>query len=320
MKLLRFAVALFLLTVPVAEAQNCGTLGMEVRGVQSVAFDEYPSLNDVKQGVLLLLYGRETADCPGELYDYAVSGKEYVLKFDDAYNLSKSNSSDARIRALNLSAALKETTDTMLKDTSLGASAQDIANSADITIRGFLITQGKNNELEGEVSNKTREKIEHYRLATIAYEVADESLLTTNTRIIWKRLEKEYLLDMQRADELYSSGEEKFGNTQNLSRDIPSRITAYSNTKEVLALFQEALVLYTYHEETEKILETRDNLQEINSLMASLRAAIEIYFLVLAIFLIGISIFLLNRILAWREDNYEHYLGNELIRVKGVGR
>ncbi|MDP6459431.1 MAG: hypothetical protein QF829_01395, partial [Candidatus Hydrothermarchaeota archaeon] len=94
MKSLGFAVALFLLTIPVIEAQNCGALGTEIRGVQSAAFDEYPSLNDVKQGALLLLYGRGTADCPRELYDYAISGKEYILKFDDAYNLSKSNSSD----------------------------------------------------------------------------------------------------------------------------------------------------------------------------------------------------------------------------------
>lgn len=320
MKPLGLVLALFLAIIPVAEAQNCGDLGKEVREVQSAAFDEYPSLNDVKQGILLLLYGRGTADCPGELYDYAVSGKEFVLKFDEAYNLSMSNSSDARIRALDLSASLKDTADTKLKETSIGASAQDIASSADTAISDFLVSQGKNNEREGEVSNKTREKIEYYRLATIAYEAADESLLATNTRIIWKRLEKEYLRDMQMADELYSKGEEKFVNAQNLSRDIPSRINAYTNTKEALGLFQEALVLYTYHVETEKIRDTNDNIREINSLMASLRTTIGLYFLALAIFLIGVSLFLLNRILAWKEDNYEHYLGNELIRVKGVGR
>ncbi len=320
MKPLGLIMALFLVLIPVVEAQSCGELGKDVRGVQSAAFDEYPSLNDVKQGLLLLLYGRGTADCPKELYDYSVTGKEYLLKFDEAYDLSKSNSSDARINALDLSASLKGTAETKLKETSLGASAQDIATSAGDAIGDFLVTQGKNNEREAEVVNRTKEKIEYYRLATIAYEVADESLLATNTRIIWKRLEKEYLQDMQRADGLYTAGEEKLGNAQNLSRDMPSRITAYTESKEALGLFQEALVLYTYHRETEKIKETEDNIKAINSLMNSLRITIGTYFLALAIFLITLSLFLLNRILAWKEDNYEHYLGNELIRVKGVGR
>lgn len=312
--------ALFLLILPAVAAQNCGELGKEVRGVQSTAFDEYPSLNDVKQGILLMLYGRGSDDCPQGLYDYASTGKGFIVKFDEAHNLSKSNSSSDRIRALNLSADLKEVANSKLGETSLGVSAQDVAASADTAIGDFLVTQGNYNEREGEVSNRTRDKIEYYRQATIAYESAGESILATNTRIIWERLESRYLRDMQEADGLYSRGEEEFKQAQSLSRDIPSRITAYIKSKEAQVSFQEALLLYTYHEETEKIAMTEDYINNITALIASLKVTLGVYFLVLAVFFMAVSLFLLNRILAWEADSYEQYLGNELIRVKGVER
>lgn len=310
--------ALLLLLLPPVFAQNCGALGKEVRAVQSDAFDEYPALNDVKQGILLMLYGRSTADCPQGVYDFALMGKEFVLKFDEAYNLSHSNKSDDRLAALNLSYTLMDMATAMLEKTDLGASAQDVAITADNAIVDFLITQGKYNERDGRVANRTRDKIAYYRQATLAYEAADENLLATNTRINWESLEKEYIQDMSIADELYSKGNSKFSSAQSLSKDIPSKMTAYANAKEALQLYEEALIYYEYHYESDKIQETQEKISEVKATIDSLRVILILYVFIAAAFLTATALFLLNRLLAWSADTYEYYLGNELIKVKGV--
>lgn len=309
--------ALILLSPPLS-AQNCGALGKEVRVIQSDAFDEYPLLNDVKQGILLMLYGRGSTDCPQELYDFAAQGKEFITLFDEAYNLSRSNSSEDRLLALNHSYVLEDIAASMLGEKDLGASALDIATSARNVLTDFLITQGEVNERDGKLANRTRDKIAYYRQATLAYEAADENILAANTRLNWNALEKEYTKDMEIAGEMSSEAESKLEEAKSISGAAPSKMRAYVNAMEALELYEGALLYYVKHQESEKIQETHGKITEVREVMDSLRSALLLYFLVLTLSLVAVALFLLNRLLAWNADTYEYYLGNELIKVRGV--
>ena len=315
-----FIIFLILLIIPGVEAQNCGSVAADIRGVQTEAFDEYPALMDLKQGLLLLLYGRGNKSCSNELYEYSINGQEYLLIFNEAYLLSKGGSIEERLAALNLSRSLKESRGNNLKDENLGASALDISNSANIATNDFLISQGITNEQNGKFSNITREKIEYYQIASVAYEISNEMILSANTQIIWKQLENKYLNDIQKATDLENKAYKKIENNQNFSRNPISLISSYINYKESLHFFDQALLIYKYHGESIKISEIESNIKKNSSVMFSLLLYIVLIFVAVAIFLISLSLFLLNRILMWKEDDYEHYLGNELIRVKVIGR
>jgi|TARA_B100002003_G_scaffold173721_1_gene161583 hypothetical protein len=315
-----FFIFLTLSIIPGVEAQNCGSIATDIRGVQTDAFDEYPALMDLKQGLLLLLYGRGNKSCSNELYEYSINGREYLLKFHEAYVLSKSGSIEDRITALNLSKSLKESIGDTLLGENLGVSALDISNSANIATNDFLISQGTTNEQTGEFSNITREKIEYYQIASVAYEISDDMILSANTQIIWKQLENKYLSDIQKATDLEDKAYKKIENNQNFSRNPLSLISSYINSKESGHFFDQALLIYNYHGESIKISEIESNIKKNSSVMFSLLLYIVLIFVVFAIFSISLALFLLNRILMWEEDNYEYYLGNELIRVKVIGR
>lgn len=314
--LLLLIVLLASLPTPVF-AQKCGAAGKEIRSVQSNAFDEYPALNDVKQGLLLMLYGRGTADCPEELYSFAMEGKAFLTLFDETYRLSLSNNTSDRLAAMNHARTLEEKVSSMQQQKTLGATALDVATSARIALTDFFINQGQINEREGGLANRTRDKIAHYRLATMAYEAADENILAANTRLKWETLEEEYTTDMERADEYFTKAEYLMENAQILS-SIPTKIDAYVKVMEALDLYESALFYYVLHNEDEKIVETKSRINDAKSEMAYLKKTLLLYFAVLAVLLVGIALYLLNRLLAWRQDTYEYYLGNELIKVRGV--
>ena len=311
--------AAVLLAIPGSvHAQNCGAAGKDIRALQSEAFDDFPALNDAKQGMLLMLYGRGSADCPEELYAFAMEGKDFLTTFDEAYSLSLSNSTTDRSASLDRADKLRSIVALMEKRQNLGASAQDVATSADSALVNFLRAQGSINERDGDLSNRTRDKIAHYRLATLAYEAADENILAANTRLKWESLEAEFTADMEKADGLFSEAEALMESAQRLSGSIPTKIDAYVDAMEALELFGTALKYYTLHNEEEKVFATRERIALAEKTIATLRGVLILYFAVLTALLTGVSLYLLNRLLAWRDDTYEYYLGNELIKVKGV--
>jgi hypothetical protein len=310
--------AAILIAIPgSAHAQNCGAAGKEIRALQSDAFDDFPALNDVKQGILLMLYGRGSADCPEELYAFAMAGKDFLITFDEAYSLGQSNMTENRSASLDKAKVLRDIVVEMEKQ-DLGASAIDVATSADAALINFLLAQGSLNEREGGLAIRTRDKIAHYRLATLAYEAADENILAANTRLKWKSLEAEYNADMERADRLFDEAERLMESAHQLSGSIPTKIDAYVDAMEALELYSAALGYYKIHNEEEKIQVAEERIAAAERTLAALRGVLILYFTVLTVLLIGVSMYLLNRLLAWREDTYEYYLGNELIKVKGV--
>ncbi|MFH1774198.1 MAG: hypothetical protein ABH874_04475 [Methanobacteriota archaeon] len=309
------SLVLALAVLPAASAQNCGVLAKEIRVYQSPAFNEYSELNDVKQSMLLILYGRERGACSKEVINFAEATKKFIFDFDAAYKLSKSNDIEERIKALDLSYKLKETAKKLRESKALGAAAEDIIESANQAINDFLITRAETNAREAEDVVKTREKISRYRYATLAYEAAGESIQAANVRIKWNNLEEKYKEDMRAADALFLIAESEYAAALNKSLSIPSRINAYLLCENSIRHFEQALVYYEHHHETGKIQETNKRILEVAKTALSLTYKLGLYFIAIIALLITMSLFLLNRLMAWSSDSYDYYLGNELIRV-----
>ncbi len=308
--------ALLILLSPVeAYAQGCGDLVLEVRDLQSRAFNEYHQLNDMKQDSLLILYGRERDTCPEEVVGIAESTRDFILDFSDAYNLSKSPAEEDRLGALQRSLTLVVSAEG-LSGFELGVESEDVASSARQSVQTFLEVQGKAYFTEAEGAEATRDRIRILKLATAAYEAAGENLEAENLRLNWAALEKGYLQDMEKADSEFSSGESKYSRAEGLLvEDIFSRIDAYILGREASMDFSEALVYYRYHWEAERVRETEDRISIAEATMEELKREISQYFFISSLALLGVSMFLVNRLKAWNRDAYDYSLGNELVRV-----
>lgn len=316
LKVALFSLALALAILPAVSAQNCSVLAKEIRVYQSLAFNEYSDLNDMKQSMLLMLYGGERGACSREVINFAEAAKKFIFDFGTAYKSSKSSDIEERLKALNVSYGLKETAKTELKKSLvLGVTAEDIVESATQGINNFLITQAEINAREAENVVRTKEKISYYRYATLAYEAADESIQAANVKIKLNRLEERYKKDMQEAGALFAAADSEYESALGKSLSIPSRIGAYILCEKSISHFEQALVYYKLHQETEKIRETNKKISEVARTALSLTYKLGLYFIIITGLLIAISLFLLDRLTAWDSDTYDYYLGNELIRV-----
>ncbi|MEE8168088.1 MAG: hypothetical protein V3T58_04370 [Candidatus Hydrothermarchaeales archaeon] len=307
--------AMTLMLIPSVYAQSCGDLVLTVRGLQSPAFDEYYQLNDMKQDALLILYGRERATCPEEVIGLSSSTIEFIEDFSVAYNLSRSEARVDRVDALEKSVKLVGSAAALSRYT-LGIEAEDLINSAQQASREFLIIQGKAFLSKAESASATKDKIFNYKQATVAYEAAGETLEAANLRMKWKALEESYSRDMEKADVQFVAGESKYSLAkQLLSRDIFSRIEAYTLTREASIHFEKAAVYYEYHREQEKIRDTVGEISATANTLQELRNNIGLYFAISGIALLGVALFLINRLKAWNNDAYDYNLGNELVQV-----
>ncbi len=303
--------------IPPSFAIDCSALVLELRNLQSKAFDDFPRLNDMKQDALLALYGRERATCPNELVDLSISTKDFILDFTTAYNLSKSGRED-RVRALESSTRLVKSAEDLSRF-NLGVETEDLKVSAQQSILEFLIIQGKNFVSDGEKSAATRDKIFNLKRATEAFEAADEDLEATALRLNWMSMEEAYIKDMKKADGLYDKGITLYSDAAKLSsKNIFYKINAYVLSREAFISLNGALEYYQYHFEDERIAKTQKGISDAKGLLEELRRNISYYFAIMGISLIGTSLFLLNRLLAWNMDSYDYSLGNELVRVKGI--
>ncbi len=303
--------------IPQSFAIDCGSLVAELRNLQSKAFDEFPRLNDMKQDALLALYGRERATCPNDLIDLSVSTRDFISDFTAAYNLSKSGKED-KPKALESSIRLVASA----KDFSrfnLGVETDDLKISAQQSIKEFLIIQGKDFAGDAEKSAATRDKIFNLKRATESFEAAGEDLEATALRLNWMSMEEAYVRDMEKADDLYNRGIMLYTDAAKLSPlSIFSKMNAYVLSRESHISLNGALKYYQHHLEDERTAKTQKGISDAEELLEGLRGDIAYYLAVLGMSLIGISLFLLNRLMSWNMDSYDYSLGNELVRVSGV--
>jgi hypothetical protein len=311
----------FFLPAPVF-AQPCNDLAVEIRAVTSQSFDDYPGLNDMKQDILLILYGRERTSCPEEVISLAGGTKDFIIDFDRAYELSRSSIPDDNVKAVEIAKGLKKDADTLeeiQKAGDLGVEAEDIVTSAHMVIQDFLLVLGKTHAREAENSEVTSEKIMQYKQAYLAYDAAGEPLDAVSNKIKWVTLEKQYTDDMTKADALYLAAMSDHETATSLANEngFFSKVRAYVLMKDATRNLDGAMVYYTYHHEGPKVSSTDENLVEIADEMKTLARQLAIYFIVITIIFCSIFVFLIHRLKAWYRDTYDYNLGNELVEVSG---
>jgi hypothetical protein len=299
--------------LPSVNAQDCGELVLQVRDLEASSFDEYHQLNDMKQDTLLILYSRERATCPPEVSTISLFTIEFINDFEHVYNLGKKGDHESREAALD--AALQLSDDIKAyQNTDLSAESKGVLDSASRALREFLLVQAKVYVTNAEKAPATGVKIYNYKKATQAYSGAGETIEVENLKLKWQAMETTYLRDLDIAGELVARGDNKYAMAKpKLSGNIFSKIDAYILSRSASLDYAEALVYYNYHLEAEKIDMTSEKISEVGKTMVDLRRAITKFFVLSTITLVGLSLYILNRLKSWSGDTYDYSLGNELV-------
>jgi len=297
---------------------DCGKLIQDIRGLGLTAFNEFPSLKDIQQNMLLILYARERATCPSEIVQFSTATQRFLTDFESVYVESSSlNASGALISAERIgslegdAASLSD----LQKDLDM-VEAEGIAVSAKEVLIEFLTLKGEDSLRFAEDTLVTREKIGYYTQASIVYSAAGEALASTNARIMAESLDRVYKEDMTEADALYSRGSSDYKKSiELLGGSIFSKVDAYVLIRSALINFRGAERHYSYHLESEKLLRTEESISGAEEVKRELRNEIALYFSVMATLLVTTSSFLIHRLKEWNQDSTDSSLGNELIMV-----
>ncbi len=303
---------------PQVYAKGCTDIVGEIRNIDSGAFTDYPLLNDVKQDILLMMYGRERDSCPHDILEFSESTKKFIVDFDEVYRLANSDLSEDHLKAVELTRTLKSEADSLaaFKGT-FGIEGDDLISSAQQVVNDFLILQANTYVREADSTNVTVRKIQFYQVAALAYGSAGNGLESANNDIKAGALEGKYTEDMEKADNLYSVADEEYSNAGRLlgRMSMFSKVSAYVLSRSALINFEEAKVYYIYHHETESITKIENMEEEIKIVKQALMEDLAIYFGSITIFLVALSVFMVHKINLWRRDSYDYLLGNELVQV-----
>lgn len=315
-KLILIFAVLFL--VPQVYAQSCSDIAGEIRSIDSGAFVDYPLLNDVKQDILLMMYGRERGSCPKDLIEFSESSKEFIMDFDEAYRLANSDLSEDHLRAVEFTRTLRVEADSLAKfKGTFGVEGEDLILSAQQVVNDFLILQADEYAREADSTKVTIRKIQFHKVAALAYESAGNTLDSANNNVKAGILEEKYTEDMKTARDLYSLANEEHSKAERLLEEggMFSKVSAYVLSRSALIHFEEAKVYCLYHHETETITKIENIMGEIEIIKQALRKDLSIYFGSIAIILVALSVFMLYKINIWNKDSYDYFLGNELVQV-----
>lgn len=306
-----------LLLFPQVYAQSCTDVAGEIRDIDSGAFVDYPLLNDVKQDVLLMLYGRERGICPREMLKFSESTKGFIIDFDQAYRLANSDLSEDHLKAIRLTRTLKQEADSLaVFKGKFGVEGDDLISSAQQVVNDFLILQADTYVREADATKVTVRRIEFYMVAAMAYESAGNTLESANNHIKSKALKERYTKDMETAVNLYFVADAEYSRAKRLqSGGMFSKVSAYVLSRSALIHFGESKVYCIYHHETEKITKIENMEEKIKVTKQELVDDLAIYFGGIAAVLAALAVFMLHRINIWNRDSYDYFLGNELVRV-----
>jgi hypothetical protein len=276
-----------------------------------------PLLNDVKQDILLMMYGRERGNCPENVLEFAESAKKFITDFDEAYTLANSDLSEDNLKAVELTRTLKSEAETLATfEGTFGVEGDDLIASAKHVVDAFLILQAGTYAKEAQSTEVTIRKIHFYKVAALAFESAGNSLESSNNAIKASALEEKYNEDMGYASGVNSKANEEYEASKSLeSGDVFSKVSAYELSRSALINFEEARVYFSYHHETEKITKVENMMEEVKLTKQALIKELVLYFGSISILLAALAVFMVHRINVWKRDSYDHLLGNELVQV-----
>ena len=302
---------------PGVHAQSCTDITKEIRSINSGAFTDYPLLNDVKQDILLMMYGRERGNCPENVMEFAEFAKKFITDFDEAYVYANSDLSEDNLKAVELTRTLKSEAAALgAFEGTFGVEGDDLIASAKQVADDFLILQADAYAKEAQSTEVTIRKIQFYKVAALAYESAGNSLESSNNAIKASALEEKYNRDMEYANAINLEADEEYQASKSLeSGDVFSKVSAYELSRSALINFEEARVYFSYHHETEKITKVENMMEEVKLTKQALIKELVIYFGGVSIFLAALAVFMVHRINIWKRDSYDHTLGNELVQV-----
>jgi hypothetical protein len=265
---------------PGVHAQSCTDITKEIRSMNTNAFTDYPRLNDVKQDILLIMYGRERGNCPENIVEFAELTRGFIMDFDAAYILANSDLSEDHLKAVELTRTLKTEAEALsnFKGT-FGVEGDDLITSAQQVVEDFLILQAGTYAKEAGATEVTVRKIQFYRVASLAYESAGNSLESSNNAIKASVLEEKYNEDMAYANGLNAEAEEEYEASKSLkSGNVFSKVNAYVLSRSAHLNFEEAGVYFGYHHETEKITRVENMIDEVKLTKQELVKELVIYF------------------------------------------
>lgn len=302
---------------PQVHAQSCTDITKEIRNINSEAFTKYPLLTDVKQDILLIMYGRERGSCPEDIQGFSLATKKFIADFDHAYILANSDLLEDHLEAVALTKTLKIQAESLTSYTgAFGVEGDDLISSAIQAVDDFLLLQADTYAREAGDTKVTSRKIQFYKVASLAYESAGNTLESSNTGIKGRALEGEYIKDMESANALTLRANEEYSKALLLEGgSIFSKVSSYVLSRSAIIHFEEARVYYNYHHETEKITSIENSVEKALVTKQALLEDIAIYFGVISILLVALSLFMLHRINLWNRDSYDYFLGNELVQV-----
>jgi hypothetical protein len=303
--------------LPGVHAQSCSEVTQEIRNINSNAFIDYPLLNDVKQDILLMMYGRERGSCPSNVREFAELSRDFITDFDEAYVYANSDLSEDNLKAVTLTRTLKNEADSLSAfEGVFGVEGDDLIISAHQVVEDFLVLQADTYAKEAGATEVTIRKIQFYKTAALAYESAGNSLESSNNNIKASVLEENYYQDLKYANSLYTSAVEEHSDSKSLAGgDVFSKIRAYVLSRSSLLDFEEAKAYFSYHHETEKITQIENMEDKVKLTRQALVRELVIYFGGVALLLTALAMFMVNRINVWKSDSDDHLLGNELVQV-----
>jgi len=305
-------IIIVILLLPALHATTCENMIKEIRTITSPAFDEHASANDVKQDLLIILYTTPKATCTS-LIPFANVTKEYLIEFDKAYGYYLKDDE----KSIEIAKELKNKLDMIRTLGPDRIESQDLISSASQALEELLTTAGEEYLKKAENTSVTRKKIKFMNLSYLSCLIAEKNLESSKIKVKLSIIEQEYKKDMNKANLFFSSGEEKYDEALKLMPlNVHYKIKAYVLTLSALRDFEKALTIYKYHHEEEKISQTEKCISKAGETREFLIKEIGIFFLGGGILLLAIALYLTNRLLKWRRDEYEHNLGNELILVE----
>lgn len=306
------ALIVVLLIFPASHAITCEEMIKEIRTITSPAFDEYATINDVKQDLLIILYTTPKDTCTS-LIPFANATREFLIEFDKAYGYYLKDDE----KSIEIAKELKNKLDVIKAQAPDRIESQDLISSASQALEEFLTNAGEEYLKKAENTSVTREKIRSMKLSYLSYLIAGKNLESSKIEVKLSIIEQEYKKDMKNANSFFSSGKEKYDEALKLTPlNIHYKIKAYVLTLSALRDFEKALTIYRYHHEEEKISQTEECISKAEKTREFLMKEIGIFFLGGSILLLAIALYLTNRLLGWRRDEHEHNLGNELILVE----
>lgn len=302
---------LLLLAVPPAYSANCQKPLDQLRGLNLSAFSEYSQASLMRDDAMIMLYSVERTNCSSEMMELASLVVDYLDKFEGAYASGSENSTRALEKAVSLRremGAMEEISPAM------GAMGEEIVLAARESRNSFLENLAVRHENSAENLNSTREKLKNYKIAIEAYENSGNQLEASSILIKRGIIAENYREDMEEAERYELKGLVSLEGAEAARNSFD----AYVGAREARLYFERSLILYETHVEREKIAQVEEYIGRCSSILDRTGEMILGYFAGLAVALTLLSIFSLHRIISWRRDNYDYYLGNELIEGEEI--